>query len=144
MLIRRIAATVSYVVLSMAIAYPWHLVWFREAYEHMGAVTRAEPIILLGMLSMIIQGAVIAYLYPFYYRGGNPIVEGIKFSMLVGLVVYSVMGPATAAKMNINPVGTFLAYHTVFQLLQFLITGIALGAIFGQNSRVAPAIQERV
>jgi len=116
----------------MAIAYPWHIVWFHDAYAAMGAMTRAEPIIPMGMLSMLLQGVVIAYLYPIYYRGGQPIVEGIKFSLIVGLVVYSVMGPATVAKFDINPVSTFLAYHTVFQILQFLLTGAALGAIFGR------------
>ena len=130
--VKKIAlATLSYVVLSMAIAYPWHLIWFHDLYVKMGAVTRAEPIIPLGMLAMFIQGVVIAYLYPFYYREGHPVAQGIKFSLIIGLMVYTVMGFATAAKMNINPVSTFLAYHTAFQLIQFVVTGAALGMIYG-------------
>ncbi|MCC6155817.1 MAG: DUF1761 domain-containing protein [Candidatus Hydrogenedentes bacterium] len=139
---RRVLAVVSYIVLSMAIAYPWHLIWFHDVYHAMGAVTRPEPNVPLGMLSMLIQGLVIAHLYPLYYRGGNPIVEGIKFSMIVGLMVYSVMGPATAAKFDINPISTFLAYHTTFQVLQFLITGIALGAIFGRMQPLPSTARE--
>lgn len=126
-------ATISYVVLSMAIAFPWHLIWFHDLYLKIGAVTRPEPIIPLGMLSMLIQGVVIAYIYPFWYRGGNPIVQGVKFSLIVGLLVYTVMGFATAAKMNIEPVSTFLIYHTIFQFLQFTITGAALGLIYGRK-----------
>lgn len=125
-------ATISYVVLSMAIAYPWHIVWFHDAYARMGAVTRAEPIIPLGMLTMIIQGIVIAYLYPFYYRGGNPILQGIKFTFIIGLLIYSVMGLAIPAKMNIEPIGEYVAYHTVFQAIQFLLSGTALGLIYGR------------
>ena len=127
-----IISTISYVVLSMAIAYPWHIVWFHDAYARMGAVTRAEPIIPLGMLTMVIQGIVIAYLYPFYYRGGNPVFQGVKFTFIIGLLIYSVMGLAIPAKMNIEPIGEYLAYHTVFQTIQFLLTGAALGMIYGR------------
>ena len=117
----------------MAIAYPWHLIWFHDLYEEMGAFTRPEPIIPLGMLAITIQGAVIAYLYPFWYRGGNPVVQGIKFSLIIGLMVYTVMGFSMAAKINISPVSTFLIYNTVFQFIQFAITGAALGLIYGRK-----------
>ncbi|HBR68048.1 MAG TPA: DUF1761 domain-containing protein [Rhodospirillaceae bacterium] len=128
-----IFATLSYIILTMAIAYPWHMIWFHSLYETMGAVTRPEPIIPLGMLSMLIQGIVIAYLYPFWYKGGNPAVQGVKFMLIVGLLIYSVMGFATVAKMNITPISTFLMYHTAFQLIQFVVTGAALGLIFGKK-----------
>lgn len=129
-----IIATISYVVLSLAIAYPWHLVWFHDLYVEMGAFTREQPIVVLGVLAMFIQGAVIAYFYPFWYRGGNPVWAGIRYSLIIGLLIYTVMGFATVAKFNIVPVYTFLAYHTSFQLLQFTTTGAALGLIFGRNS----------
>lgn len=121
----------------MAIAYPWHRIWFHDLYLELGAFTRAEPIIPLGMLSMIIQGAVIAYLYPLYYQVGNPVLQGVKFSLIIGLMVYSVMGFAMAAKIDIQPVSTYLFYHTGFQLFQFIITGVALGLIYGRKPGAA-------
>ena len=127
-----VLATLSYVVLTMAVAYPWHMIWFHDLYEGMGAFTRAEPIISLGMLAMIVQGVVIAYLYPFYYREGNPILQGIKFSLIIGSVVFSVMGFAMAAKININPISTFLVYSFIFQCIQFVVTGAVLGLIYGR------------
>ena len=130
-------ATSAYVVLSMAIAYPWHMIWFHDVYENMGAVTRANPIIPLGMLAMLIQGVVLAYLYPFWYSGGNPVLQGIKFTMIAGLLIYTVMGFATVAKMNIEPVSTFLIYHTIFQAIQFTVTGAALGLVYGRKAQHA-------
>ena len=127
-----VLATISYVLLSLAIAYPWHMVWFHDLYVEMGAFTRLEPIIPLGMLAMVIQGFVLAYLYPFYYRGGQPAVEGIKFTLIAGLLIYTVMGFATAAKIDINPVSTFLIYHSLFQFIQFILTGSVLGLIYGR------------
>ena len=125
-------ATISYVVLTMAIAYPWHMMWFHDLYEGMGAYTRSEPNILLGMLSMLVQGVAIAYLYPFFYQAGNPVIQGIKFSIIVGSVVYSVMGFAMAAKIDINPISTYLLYNLVFQFIQFVLTGTVLGLIYGK------------
>jgi hypothetical protein len=54
-------------------------------------------------------------------------------TMIAGLLIYTVMGFATAAKMRIEPVGEFLAYHTAFQFVQFLLTGAALGLIYGRR-----------
>ncbi len=130
-------ATISYIVLTMAVAYPWHMIWFHDLYGEMGAYTRPEPNIPLGMFSMVVQGVVIAYLYPFYYQSGNPVLQGIKFSLILGTVVYSVMGFAMAAKIDINPISTYLVYSAFFQLFQFILTGTALGLIYGRTNQEA-------
>ena len=122
----------AYFVITMAWAYPWHVVWFHDAYVEMGAFTRSEPVMPLGIAAILIQGVVFGYLYPFCYRGGQPILEGIRFNLIAGLLVYTAMGFATAAKIEIEPIGRFLAYHTIFQLIQFTLTGVALGAIYGR------------
>lgn len=130
-----ILATASYVVLTMMTAYPWHMIWFHDLYVGMGAYTRPEPNILLGMLSMLMQGVIIAYLYPFYYQVGKPVIQGIKFSIIIGSIVYSVMGFAMAAKIDINPISTYLLYNLAFQFIQFVLTGAALGLIYGRVSQ---------
>jgi len=125
-------ATASYMLITMLIAYPWHMILFHDLYEGMGAYTRPEPSIFLGTLSMLTQGLVIAYLYPFFYRSGNPIIQGVKFSVIIGLIVYSVMGFAMAAKIDINPISTYLFYNLAFQMIQFVFTGAILGLIYGK------------
>jgi len=62
-------AVISFIILSFAIAYPWHLIWFHDLYVSWGAVTRKDPIVPLGILAVIIQASVIAYLFPFFKRG---------------------------------------------------------------------------
>lgn len=130
-LMKKIALfTLAYFVITMAWAYPWHLVWFHDLYLSWGAMTREHPIMLLGIAAILIQGVVLGYLYPFFYKGGQPILQGIKFNLIAGLLVYTAMGFATAAKIQIEPVSQFLMYHTVFQLIQFTLTGAALGWIY--------------
>ena len=133
MIQKYIISTIAYFILTMSIAYPWHLIWFHDVYLELGAFTRPEPIIAFGMLSIVIQGFIMAYLYSRYYRGGHPVTEGIKFSLIYGLVIYTVMAFTTVAKFDINPISTFLLYHTIFQLIQFIVTGAAMGLIFGRD-----------
>ena len=129
-------AVIGYVVASFALAAPWHLIWFHDKYVAMGAFTRGEPIMPFGVLAMILQGVVFAYFYPLFYKhkgGGHPAYRGIQFSLFMGLTVWTVMVLATAAKFNIEPVADFVIYGTVFQILQFVFVGLALGMIYGRN-----------
>lgn len=116
-----------------------NLIWFHDLYATWGAFTRTEPIIPLGIAAILIQGLVIGYLFPYYYKEqGNPILQGIKFNLIIGLMTYTAMGFATAAKFDINPIAPFLTYHTVFQAIQFTLTGATLGFTFKEapNRRV--------
>jgi hypothetical protein len=122
----------AYFVVTMAVAYPWHMLLFHEQYVAMGAFTREAPIMPFGMLAVILQGIVFAYLFPIFLQhkgAGNTILRGIQFSLFLGLTVYSVMVFATAAKFQIDPTFDFVLYGTAFQLLQFLLVGLTLGLI---------------
>lgn len=122
----------GFFVATMAVAYPWHMLWFHEQYVAMGAFTRAAPIMPLGILAITLQGIVFAYFFPIYLThkgGGNTVVRGVQFSLFLGLTVYSVMVFATAAKFEIEPVTDFLLFGTAFQVLQFLLVGLVLGMI---------------
>jgi hypothetical protein len=48
-------------------------------------------------------------------------------------MTYTAMGFATAAKFKIEPVADFLIYHTIFQVVQFILVGIALGWIYKER-----------
>lgn len=125
---------VAYFIITMAWAYTWHVVWFHDLYESWGAVTREHPIMPLGIAAAFIQGLVIGYLYPYFNKSdGNPVLHGIKFNLIIGLMTYTAMGFGAAAKIQIEPVSQFLVYHTVFQSIQFTLTGTSLGLIYGRK-----------
>jgi len=125
---------VAYFVITMAWAYPWHIIWFHDLYLSWGAITRSDPIMPLGVTAILIQAVVIGYLYSLCRKAeGNPVLQGVKFNLIIGLMTYTAMGFATAAKIQIEPVADFLMYHTVFQLIQFTLTGAALGWIYRRN-----------
>ena len=129
-----VLAIVAYFVVTMATAYPWHMLLFHDKYVAMGAFTRGEPIMLFGITAIVLQAIVFAYFYPLFYRhvgGGNPIARGIQFGLFMGMTGWTVMVFATAAKFRIEPVTDFVLLGTAFQFIQFLFVGAAIGLVYG-------------
>lgn len=133
---RKFALSVAgYFLTTVATAYPWHRVLFHETYVQLGAMTRADTIVPLGMVAVVLQGVVFAYFYRLFYRHkrrGHPIARGLQFSLFLGLMVYTVMVFTTAAKFHIEPLTEFVALATVFQFLQLSVFGVVLGLVHGQ------------
>ena len=125
-------AVLTYVVPSMLLAVPWHLRWFKQEYHDFGIYTRADPIIPLGLTTMLIQGVLMACLYPRWYRGGAPAIEGIKFSLLIGLFLYSVSTLATIAKVEVANPWHFILLSGIFHTIQFTVAGAGIGLAFGR------------
>ena len=132
-----VLATLAYAVPSMAIAFPWHFVWFKDLYHQLGIYNRETPIIPLGLLSMFIQGAVLAYLYPRFYKGGNPMVQGIKYGVIMGIYLFSVSTLANAAKMQVTSIPDFLFIQAAFHSIQFIVAGALIGLVFGRMEESA-------
>ncbi len=138
MKLRHALAPVAYIVVSFALAAPWHFVLFHDLYESFGLYNRAAPIIPLGLMSMLLQGVTLALLYRRWYRGGSPLAEGAKFGLLVGVVFYSIAALATAGKIQVSGLGSFLAVQAAFCLLQPLAGCAAIGLAFGRLESKAP------
>ncbi len=125
-------AAVSYFVLTFIFAAGWHLGLFKNVYARLGAFTRPRPIIALGMLSMLLQAFVVAYLYPLYFRGGTPLVEGATFGLLLGVLIGSNAVLAEAGKTQIADLQTWITLEGVYYLLQFAVVGAVIGVVYGQ------------
>jgi hypothetical protein len=132
MLFKSVLAVLAYVVPSMLLAVPWHLRWFKQQYHDFGIYTRADPIIPLGLTTMLVQGAVMACIYPRWYRGGTPAAEGIKFGLLIGLFLYSVSTLATIAKVEVVAPWNFVLLSGIFHTIQFTASGAGIGLAFGR------------
>ena len=126
-------ATLAYSVITMLIAVPWHFIWFKELYHDLGIYNRTEPIVPLGFLTMILQGVVMALVYPRFYHGGSHYKEAVKFSLLMGVFLYSVSTLANAAKIEVNPMSTWIGVQAAFHLIQFLAAGLALGFVYSRK-----------
>ena len=124
-----------YVLVTFVMAAGWHLGLFKTTYGELGVLTRKEPIIALGVLSMLLQGAVIAYLYPRFYRGGSPARSGAWFGLLMGIFIGSNAVLAEAGKNEVASLSTWILLEGAFYIVWPVLFGIAVGLVYGRQRR---------
>ena len=127
-------ATLAYIVVTFIIAASWHLATFKEVYEQLAIFTRKEPLIPLGLISMVLQGLVVAYCYPRMRIEGTPVTKGLKFGLLMGVFLGSGAVFGEAGKQEVTSLSTWLVLESVYYLLQFAIVGMVIGVMYGRLS----------
>lgn len=122
--------TLGYSVVTLGIAAPWHFVLFKELYHSLGIYNRAEPIIPLGITSMLIQGAIMAWLYPRACPHERSLRSAMTFCWAMGLFLFSVSTLANAAKINVSPMPSWFAVQAAFHFIQFTFVGFVFARIY--------------
>lgn len=126
-------AVAVYVVLTFVFAATWHMAIFAGLYRELAIYTREEPIVPLGLASVLLQGLVIAWAYPRFAARRHPLREGLVFGILCGLFLASAAVLGEAGKQNVTSLPVFLALETVFYLLLFGLSGMAIGLVYGRS-----------
>jgi len=126
-------AVLAYVVCTFLIAAPWHLVIFKPLYDELAIFSRREPIIPLGLLSMLIQALILSYVYPLFAKGNHSAGTGARFGLLVGILFASIAVIAEAAKHTVTSLPTWIALETAYYLLQFSFVGAVMGTIYAKG-----------
>lgn len=120
-------AWASYVAITFVLGFVWHLKLFKPLYDRLAIYSRLDdPIIPLGLGAMVLQGAVLAFIYPLISRGGDVLTEGLCFGLLMGLFLASSAVLAEAAKQRVTSLGTWLAVESAFYAVQFALVGPAI------------------
>src|SRR5688500_20212375 len=73
------------------------------------SIMRAEPLIPLGITSMLIQGLIFAWLYPVYANGASTLRKSIVFSWLLGGFLASYIVLVEAGKYAIPSLSRWIA-----------------------------------
>lgn len=123
-------AVLAYVVCTFLIAAPWHLVLFKPVYDELAIFTRKEPLIPLGLLSMLIQGLVLSSLYPLVAQGRHSAKTGAMFGLLMGVLLASSAVFAEAGKQNVTSLSTWLLLESGYYLFQFAVVGAIMGLVY--------------
>lgn len=125
-------AWLSYTVITFALGFLWHLVIFKDLYDELAIYTRLDnPIFELGILSMLVQGAILSYIYPKFYTGGNPALAGLKFGLVAAVFVASLSVVAEAAKHEVTSLVAWLLIGHAFAFIHLGVTGTVIGLIYG-------------
>jgi hypothetical protein len=94
-------------------------------YRSTETQTAFLPLMLAGILFTML---VAAYLYAKGYEGGSGMQEGMRFGVLVGLLMVGYVAGVNYAIMNIGK--RMAAYYALAGLVEWTVVGIAIGSIY--------------
>ena len=130
-----IFATLAFIITGFIIAFLWHLVIFKDAYEALKIYT-IEPIIALGFISFVLEGLAFVYVFQFFRRGKKPIQEGLIFGLVVyGVIMGGVGVLAEGAKHATTSLSTWLIIESGFYIITGAVLGTIVGLIYGKSSK---------
>ncbi|MCL1127792.1 hypothetical protein [Shewanella surugensis] len=121
--------TLAYTLVTFPLAVIWHVVLFEEKYHSFGYF-EGEPNFVLGLLTIIIQGYVMSFLYPYVKFKGQGVIRGLKYSLLIGVFFWSSHVLAFVAKQVVDSSWSFVLMETFYLLIQFGIYGLLIGKIY--------------
>jgi hypothetical protein len=129
----------AYLVPTFALGFVWHLILFKDYYEHL-AVYRKDIIIPFGFLSMLIQAFVFAWVYQhaFAQRNGAAVWRGLSYAAFGAILSWSFTTLAVAAKNVMTSVPDYLAIETAFTSAQWIMVGPLTAFAFVRAPQKAP------
>ena len=129
-------AMLAYLVPTFILGYVWHLQVFADFYHELG-IYRPDPIIPFGFLSMLLQGALFAAIYPRVIEKPWSYSGGMRFAAGAALLSWTFTTLAVAAKHPMTSVSAFVGIETAFSVIQFALVGplLALSARLGRGVR---------
>jgi len=107
----------------------WHELIMAKFYAE-EALAKHEGVEII-LLAYLVLSLIMAYMYPLVYKGGRPIVEGLKFGVIIGIlwVFPHELAMAAAHGDSISYVFKNAAWHLIEQGFGGIIIGLIYGRI---------------
>jgi hypothetical protein len=134
-MIRFFLGVLAYIVPTFALGYFWHLILFEQYYKAL-AIYRSDIIIPFGLLSMVIQATIFAWIYKntFARWSGTVLSRALLYAALGGALSWSFTTLAVAAKNMMASVPDYLVIETAFTVVQWIMVGPLTALAFGRLS----------
>jgi hypothetical protein len=118
----------AYVVTTFAVQGSSHFAVNADHYASM-AILRADPIIPMGLASMVIQGAIFAVLFPRCTPRPATVRAGLVFSWALGAFLASYIVLGESGKYAIPSIRSWVVVEASAAAVQFTVFGLLLGLI---------------
>jgi ABC-type sugar transport system permease subunit len=137
-MMRFFLAVLAYLVPSFALGFVWHLVLFEHSYAAL-AIYRSDIIIPFGLLSMLIQSVIFAWIYErvFAQQNATLLSRGLTYGALGTVLSWSFTTLAVAAKNVMTSVPDYLIIETGYTAVQWIMVGPLTALAFGRTSKAA-------
>lgn len=126
---RIVISTLVYCTIVFPLALLWHVGLFKERYQAFGYFD-GEPNVGLGLMTIAIQGTVLALLYPVINIGSGGLAKAVKFCALMGVFLWTTHVLAFVAKQQVTDALPFVLMETGYLALQFGLYAGALALVY--------------
>lgn len=133
--------TAAYTSVTFVWAVVWHIVFFKDQYQSFGYFT-GEPSFILGFVTILMQGAILSWLYPMTMFRDSRGMSGLRFSLVVGLFFWTSHVLAFVAKQEIINAGLFMVMESFYLLIQFAAYGLLIGLIYSRHNTLKAVADE--
>jgi len=130
--------TLAYTLSTFTLAVVWHIVLFEDKYLTFGYF-EGDPSFLLGLTSIVIQGAILSFLFPHVKFVGSAIKRGLLFSGVIGVFFWTSHVLAFVAKQQVAGLAIFMMMESFYLALQFCMYGLLIGIIYDKSLKANPS-----
>lgn len=122
-------AVLAYVLPTFPLGYFWHLKTFAAQYEAL-EVYRKDLIFPMGLLAMLLQGMIFAWIYPRLFDPADWLASALAFFGLFGLLSWSFQVLPVAAKHRMASVSRFVVLETGFVIVHFAVVAVLIALVY--------------
>jgi hypothetical protein len=108
------------------IAGIWHNLIMANLYKSVHATHDGIGLLLIAYLVLAL---IMSYIYPLGYKGGKPIIEGLKFGAIIGILWVFPHGIAMAGAHGDSLV--YVIKNATWHIVEQGLGGIIIGLIYG-------------
>ncbi len=126
-MIAHILSVIGYTAATLLVQGSSH---FMVNKAHYDAITydRGEPLVALGISSMLIQGAILTYAFARFAPDGKSLMGALSLAWMFGLFLLSYMALADAGKYPVPSISSWVFTETWVAAIQFTLIGAVLWA----------------
>ncbi len=126
---RLAGGTAAFVVASFVVQSLSHFVF---AADHFAAVPfmRAEPIMAMGVGTMLFQGALLTWVFSRFGRAETVGRDAIGYALAMGGFLGAYIAVVEPAKYAVPSIGSWVAVEGVAAMVQFALFGLGLRLVF--------------
>ena len=122
---KHLLSVLGYVVATLVSQGSSHFYFFKQHYAQV-PFEKPEPIFALGILSMLIHGGILTYVYAHSKLSTKPILDSLRLTWFYGLFLVSYIALAEAAKYPVPDIASWIGVELLVGSVQFTLVGIVL------------------
>ena len=130
-----ITAWIASFIVMFSLSGLWYMVLMPEYYSVQFAdVERTEPLFTWIVLGYLVVSFLLAYIYPFGFKGNSPMKEGLRFGFIMGLIIALPLGLIFYGVHTIPLSATLI--DTIYMVVEKTIGGVVIGFVYGSSAKV--------